>query len=329
MVWVQILKYLFLTIIAKNGPECYPAGAMKKLILIDGNAIFHRAFHALPLFKTAKGEYTNAVYGFLRMFIEIMRREKPDYVAVAFDRAAPTFRHEQYEEYKANRPPPPEQLYPQLPCLKEALEVFNVPVFEMDGYEADDIIGTITQKAEMQPDVKTIIVTGDRDALQLVTAKTHVMAPLRGISEVIEYTPDKVKEKTGLDPEQIVDYKALKGDPSDNIKGISGIGEKQAVMLLQKYHDLENIYRHLDELTEAQRKKFETGKEDAIFSKKLATIVQDVPIKIDLENCHPKKAQYKKVKELFDRLEFKTLLKQIESLKDFIEPDEAAQQSLF
>ena len=196
---------------------------MKKLLLIDGNAIFHRAFHALPLFKTKSGEYTNAVYGFLKMFIEIVKREKPEYVAVAFDRAAPTFRHLEYKEYKATRAAPPEELYPQLPRLKEVLETFNIQMFELDGYEADDIIGTIAEIAGKDPEIHTLILTGYRDTLQLVTSKTHVVAPLKGVSEVIEYTPSTVKERTGLKPDQIVDYKALKGDASDNIKGVADV----------------------------------------------------------------------------------------------------------
>ncbi len=302
---------------------------MKKLLLIDGNAIFHRAFHALPLFKTSKGEYTNAVYGFLKMFIEIMKREKPEYVAVAFDRAAPTFRHLEYKEYKATRSAPPVELYPQLPRLKEVLGTFNVAMFEMDGYEADDIIGTIAEKAEADPEIHTLILTGDRDTLQLVTTKTYVVAPLKGVSEVIEYTPAMVKEKTGLRPDQIVDYKSLKGDPSDNIKGVGGIGDKTAVELLQKYDHLENIYEHLDELTPAQRKKLEEGEKDAELSKRLATILRDVPIEVRLEECHFTRAPFEKAKKLFETLEFKTLLKNIDTLKELVEPEEKAQQSMF
>jgi DNA polymerase-1 len=302
---------------------------MKKLLLIDGNAIFHRAFHGLPLFKTSKGEYTNAIYGFLRMFIEIVKREKPEYVAVAFDRAAPTFRHEEYKEYKANRSAPPEELYPQLPGLKEALAVFNVPIFELDGYEADDIIGTIATKAEADPEIHTLILTGDRDALQLVTGKTHVVAPVKGVSEVLEYTPAMVKEKTGLTPDQIIDYKSLKGDTSDNIKGVDGIGEKGAVELLQKYGNLENIYKHLDELSPGIRKKLAEGEKDAEFSKRLATIVKDVPIRVELEECRFTKAPFPKAKALFEKMEFRTLLKQIDTLKELIEPETKAQQSMF
>ena len=302
---------------------------MKKLLLIDGNAIFHRAFHALPLFKTSQGEVTNAVYGFLKMFIEMVKRETPVYVAVAWDRAAPTFRHVEYKEYKATRSAPPEALYPQLPRLKEALQIFNISMFELDGYEADDIIGTIAHKAESDPEIHTLILTGDRDTLQLVTNKTHVIAPVKGVSEVIEYTPEMVKQKTGLTPDQIVDYKALKGDASDNIKGVPGIGEKTAVELLQKYQHLEGIYQHLQELSPALRKKLEDGEKDAELSRRLATIIREVPIDIQLENCLFVPAPYQKAKQLFEMLEFKTLLKNIDTLKEVVQPDEKAQQTMF
>jgi len=302
---------------------------MKKLLLIDGNAIFHRAFHALPLFKTKSGEYTNAVYGFLKMFIEIVTREKPEYVAVAFDRAAPTFRHVEYKEYKATRAAPPEELYPQLPRLKEVLETFNIQMFELDGYEADDIIGTIAEIAGKDPEILTLILTGDRDALQLVTPKTWVVAPVKGVSEVIEYTPEMVKEKTGLNPNQIVDYKSLKGDASDNIKGVPGIGEKTAVELLQKYEHLEGIYKHLNELTPGQRKKLEEGEKDAEQSRRLATIIRNVPIEVHLEACRLIRATHEKAKKLFETLEFKGLLKLLDTLKELVEPEEKAQQSMF
>lgn len=302
---------------------------MKKLILIDGNAIFHRAFHALPLFKTSKGEYTNAVYGFLKMFFEILRRQRPDYIAVAFDRAAKTFRHIEYEQYKATRPPPPEELYPQLPRLKEVLNALKVSIFELDGYEADDILGTISAKAAIEPDILTIIVTGDKDAFQLVTEKTQVLVPIKGISETAEYNSSKVKEKTGLLPEQIVDFKALKGDPSDNIKGINGIGEKQAVALLQKYHNLENIYQHLAELTPAQQKKFKEGRQQALFSKKMATIVRSVPINFQLEQCRYRQVSYEDIKIILENLEFKTLIKQFNNLNNTFKQNQAVQQTLF
>ena len=243
--------------------------------------------------------------------------------------------HADYKEYKANRSAPPDELYPQLPRLKEALQVFNVAMFELDGYEADDIIGTLAEKAESNPQMHTLILTGDRDAFQLVTAKTHVIAPVKGVSEVATYTPAFVHEKTGLRPDQIVDYKALKGDPSDNIKGVPGIGEKGAVDLLQKYGHLENIYAHLEELSPGMRKKLEVGEQDSIFSKKLATIIKDVPLEMHLENCRLTRAPYEKARAIFETCEFKSLLKQLEgeTLKDLIEPQpvekKEEQQAMF
>ncbi|HLG25263.1 MAG TPA: 5'-3' exonuclease H3TH domain-containing protein, partial [Candidatus Gracilibacteria bacterium] len=226
---------------------------MKKLILIDGNAILHRAYHSLPPFSTSSGEVTNAIYGFMRMLLDIYKKARPQYLGIAWDRKAPTFRHVEYKEYKATRAAPPDDLYPQLPRLKELLDAFNIPQLEKDGYEADDILGTLAHKAEQENDLQTIIVTGDKDAFQLVTEKTHVLTPVKGISEIVMYDPIKVKEKMGVTPDQIVDYKAICGDASDNIKGVNGIGPKQCTTLLEKYKTLDGIYEHLDELSETQR----------------------------------------------------------------------------
>ncbi|MFA5829796.1 MAG: 5'-3' exonuclease H3TH domain-containing protein [Candidatus Gracilibacteria bacterium] len=291
---------------------------MPKLILIDGNAIFYRAFHALPLFKSSKGEFTNAIYGFLKMTFQILKQENPEYIAIAFDCAEKTHRHIEYEEYKAQRKPPPPELYPQLPRLKQGLEIMNIALFELPGYEADDIIGTLATEAEKK-DFQTLIVTGDKDAFQLVTDKIQVRVPISGLSTVIDYTPAKIKEKMGLIPAQIVDYKALKGDPSDNIKGINGIGDKQAVDLLQKYEHLENIYAHIDELTPSQRQKFEDGRKDALFSKKLATIVREVPIDLDFEKCRFQKVPYTKMKAYLEEIEFRGFLNKMMEFKDFVD----------
>ncbi len=302
---------------------------MKKFILIDGNAIFHRAFHALPLFKTSSGEYTNAVYGFLKMLIEIIKREKPEYIAVAFDHKEKTLRKLEYDAYKAQRSAPPEQLYPQLPRLKELLEVLKIKHYELQGYEADDLLGTFATVAQKLPDLEVVIVTGDKDALQLVNEKVRVVAPLKGISEVIDYTPEMVKEKTGLTPSQIVDYKALKGDTSDNIKGVQGIGEKTAVEMLQKYGTLESIYNHLTELSAGVQKKLEAGKDDAIFSKRLATLICDAPIEMHLEECLSQKIPASELRTMLEKLEFKGLLKQVDTLVELVQPVEPSQQSMF
>jgi DNA polymerase-1 len=302
---------------------------MKKFILIDGNAIFHRAYHSLPPFKTSKGEITNAIYGFMRMLIDLYLKEKPDYLGIAWDKAKKTFRHEEFEEYKAHRKEAPEDLFPQLPRLKEILDAFNVPQLELEGYEADDIIGTIALKAEKEPETNVVIVTGDKDTFQLVDDKIKVMTPITGITKVAIYDPSKVKEKLGIRPDQIVDYKALMGDPSDNIPGIPGIGEKQALDLLKKYGTLENIYKHLDELTTTQQKKFTEGRQTGELSKRLATIVTDVPVEYDIDKYVTHDISYDKAEKLFTELEFKSLLKKLDELQDVLKPPGIEQQSMF
>ncbi len=294
---------------------------MKKLILIDGNAILHRAYHSLPPFKTSKGEVTNAIYGFLRMLIDIYKKEKPDYLGIAWDRKAPTYRHEEFKEYKATRAAPPEDLYPQLPRLKQVLETFNIPMLEMDGYEADDLLGTAAHEAEKEKDLHTLIVTGDQDAFQLVDERTQIMAPVKGISEVIIYDAKKVQEKYGIHPSQVIDYKALCGDASDNIPGVPGIGPKQAAQLLQKYGSLDGVYDHLTGLTPAQRKKLETGKESAYLSQRIATIQLNAPIDFNLDAYRTHRINYEKANELFLELEFKSLGKKLDELRDLLDPD--------
>ncbi|MBU1953652.1 hypothetical protein KKH03_01620 [Patescibacteria group bacterium] len=300
---------------------------MKKLILIDGNAILHRAYHSLPPFKTTKGEITNAIFGFLRMLIDIYIKIQPDYLGIAWDRKAPTFRHEKYAEYKATRVAPPEDLYPQLPRLKEVLKAFNIPMMEQDGFEADDLLGAAANKAEKEADLETLIVTGDQDAMQLVSDKTHIMAPIKGISEVKMFDPAAVKEKYGIRPDQIIDYKALCGDTSDNIPGVPGIGPKNATQLLRKYNDLDNIYAHLAELPDGQKAKLEAGKQSAYMSRELATIDRGAPVQFNLEDLQTHDINYPAVEKLFNELEFRTLGKKLEQLKDIIRP--AGQTSLF
>lgn len=302
---------------------------MKKFILIDGNAIFHRAYHSLPPFKTSKGEAVNAIYGFMRMLIDLYLKEKPDYLGIAWDKAKKTFRHEEFEAYKAHRKEAPDDLFPQLPRLKEILDAFNVPQLELDGFEADDIIGTIARKAEKEPDTNVVIVTGDKDTFQLVDDKIKVLTPVTGITKVAIYDPAKVKEKMGVRPDQVIDFKSLMGDPSDNIPGIPGIGEKQAIDLLTKYETLENIYEHLFELSPVQQKKFSDGRESALLSKRLATIVTDVPVAYDLEKYYTHDISYDKAKTLFEELEFKSLTAKLKDLEELLQPPKAEQQSMF
>jgi DNA polymerase-1 len=214
---------------------------MQKLILIDGNAIMHRAYHAIPPFKTSKGELINAVYGFASMLLNILNNEKPDYIAVSFDTKAKTFRHEEYVEYKATRTKAPDDFYAQIPRIKELVRTFEIPIYEIDGFEADDVLGTLSVQADKNPDLMTYIVTGDRDTFQLVTDKVNILSPIKGFQQSELFTPQKVFEKYGLKPSQIADMKGLQGDNSDNIKGVNGIGPKTANTLLDKFRSIENL----------------------------------------------------------------------------------------
>src|SRR4030042_5526145 len=268
----------------------------KRLIIIDGNAIVHRAFHALPPLKTKKGEWVNAIYGFLLAFFKAIKEFEPDYVVATFDFPAPTFRHIKYKLYKANREKAPSELYEQIPKIKELLKNFNIQIFEKQGFEADDLIGTIAQKAakkQIYPEIETIILTGDLDALQLVDKNTKVYALRKGVKDTVLYNEEKVKEKyDGLLPEQLVDFKALRGDPSDNIPGVFGVGEKTAISLIKEFNSLENLYQELREnsehskkIKESLRKKLIDYKEQAFVSKMLAQIKKDIEIDFDLGKC--------------------------------------------
>ncbi len=289
---------------------------MKTLVLIDANALVHRSFHALPPLKTKKGELVNAVYGFTSILLRILKELEPDYIITAFDLAKPTFRHLEYEEYKATRPKTPDELIHQFPIVKKVVKAFNIPIFEKEGFEADDVIGTITKKTGK--DIENIIVTGDLDTLQLVNEHTRVYTLKKGITNTVIYDPQKVKQRYGLDPKQLLDFKGLKGDPSDNIPGVPGVGEKTAIDLLKKFKTMNNLYTQLEKekvkhLSEGLRKKLLENKEQAIFSKKLATIRYDVPLKFDLKKCRTEDYDTKKVIQLFQKLNFKTLINRLPS----------------
>lgn len=285
----------------------------KKLILIDGNAIIHRAFHALPQFRTSKGDLVNAVYGFASILLNLLNNEKPDYIAVAFDLKGKTFRHERYKEYKATRVKAPDELYEQIPRIKSLVKAFKIPIFEEEGYEADDILGTLAKKAEKE-DLLTYIVTGDMDTLQLVTENTKIYGYNGKFSQPTIYDTSKVLGKHGLKPSQIIDMKALQGDSSDNIKGVEGIGPKTAKTLLQKYGTLENIYANLEEIKETTRNKLEKDKESAFLSKELVTIKTDMDMELDFNKCATHEYDEESLRKAFEELEFKSLLKR---LKEF------------
>lgn len=291
----------------------------QKFVVFDGNAIVHRAYHAMPPMTTKKGELINAVYGYSSMVLKVLTELKPDYVAVAFDMAAPTFRHKEYKEYKATRKKAPDDLYEQFERVRDVTKALNIPIFEKKGFEADDVIGTLS--CEAPKEVETIIVTGDLDELQLVNEKTKVYTMKRGFSDTILYDEQAVLEKYGFSVDKFVDYKALKGDPSDNIPGVTGVGDVSAKNLIIKYGSVENIYKHLDEITGSLKTKLEEGRESAILSKRLSQIVCDVPIKLDLKKCCTHDFDRQKVFTLFSELGFKSLLNRL--------PKEQLQQGLF
>ena len=298
--------------------------SLSKIILIDGNAIVHRSFHALPPFKTSKGELVNAIYGFASIILNILKTESPEYIAAAFDLKGPTFRHEEYKEYKATRVKAPDELYTQIPKIKELVDAFGIPIFEQEGYEADDILGTLASQAEKK-DIITYIVTGDMDALQLVTEKIKVYGYNGKFSEPTIYDVSKVLNKYGLKPSQVPDMKGLQGDSSDNIKGVAGVGPKTAKMLLQTYGNIENIYKNLGEIKETVREKLEKDKDSAFLSKKLATIIKDMDIELDLSKCKTHDYDKEKIKDIFLKFEFKSLIPRLESFQE----TEPLQPSLF
>lgn len=297
---------------------------MNRLILIDGNAIMHRAFHALPPLTSKDGEVVNAVYGFFSMFLKILQDVKPQYVVVCFDRPKPTFRQELYVGYQAHRPKMADGLSPQFGIVHEILEKAGVQIFEVDGYEADDLIGTIAFQSVQSSKLKVknlevIIVSGDRDLLQLVNSHVKVMAPIVGITNMTIFDEDAVVKKYGLKPSQFIDYKALVGDASDGYPGVTGIGPKTASEVLKKYQTFEGVYEHISELSEKVSQALATDAEQAALAKKLATIVTDVPIQFDIKKCDMKCFDTNVLKLEFKRLGFNSLLKRLEGKVDQVE----------
>lgn len=282
----------------------------KRLIVIDGNSLLYRAFFAMRYLSTSDGIPTNALYGLTTMLLRVLE-EKPDYIAVAFDTPKPTFRHEEYDGYKAQRKPVPDELKAQGPIARELIRAFNVPVIEVPGYEADDIIGAVAVEARKKG-LQTTIVTGDLDALQLVNEDVNVMTTVKGVSDTVVYDADAVRERYGIEPAQMADFKGLKGDPSDNIPGVPGIGDKTATGLLNQYGTIENLLDHLDDLPEGKVKKaLQENSELARLSKRLATIVTQLPEEIDLEQYRFREPDVDALRDLFVRLEFKTMLKRL------------------
>ncbi len=254
----------------------------KRLLIIDSNSVIHRAYHALPPLTAKSGQLVNAVYGFLLVFFKALKDFSPDFVAASFDYPAPTFRHEKYKGYKAKRPPAPENLYSQIPAVKEILNTFGVPIFEKQGFEADDIIGTIARQAprkKVLPELESVILSGDLDALQLVDSKTKVYSLRKGVKDTVLYDRDSVKEKyQGLEPGQLLDFRALRGDPSDNIPGVPGVGEKTAIQLIKEFGSLEEIYENLPLVKDKLREVLIQGKKHAFLSVVVLIILKTLKI---------------------------------------------------
>jgi len=326
---------------------------MDKLVLIDGHAILHRAFHAYPELTTSKGELINAVYGFTSILLTVLRELGPKYVAVTFDLPKPTFRHKKFEGYKAKRPEVAKELIDQIGRVHQVVETLNIPIFEVEGYEADDVIGTLARQAVLSKslrspaqkffssnrtrtskdvkysqnrdavntkkenfwqtprDLEVIIVTGDRDALQLVDNNTKVYLPARGKKPAEIIDRKKFIKKYLFEPEQLVDLKALAGDPSDDIPGVCGIGPKTATDLILKFGGLKAIYKNLDKVQDSTRSKLVKDKDSAFMSYDLARIETKVPIKLDLKKCRLSDYDKDKALKLFEELEFKSLIKRL------------------
>nr|WP_183163810.1 DNA polymerase I [Alteribacter keqinensis] len=281
---------------------------MNKLVLVDGNSVAYRAFFALPLLNTEKGIYTNAIYGFTTMILKVLEEEKPTHMLVAFDAGKTTFRHETYQEYKGKREKTPPELSEQLPYMRELLDAFRIKHYEVENYEADDIIGTLSKQASKENwEVK--VYTGDKDLLQLVDENIHVAMMKKGITNMDTYDEKLVDEKYGITPIQIIDMKGLMGDSSDNIPGVPGVGEKTALKLLKAHKTVEGVYESLDEVSGKKLKeKLEANKEQALMSKELATIMCNAPVDVSFEDTKMGEHDQEKLVALFKELEFKSLL---------------------
>lgn len=286
----------------------------KRLAIIDGKSVFYRGYYAMPSLSTKDGTPTGGVYGFAVMALEVIKRLDPDYVCVAWDKPKTNIRKrlELYPEYKAGRKPPPPDFYEQIPLLHELLDAFGWPLYELDDYEADDIMGTLAVQATAQ-DIETMLITSDLDMLQLLNLHVSVYALKKGLSNIELYHPESFTKKYGLQPNQFLDLKSLKGDSSDNIPGVPGIGEKGAIELLTQYHTLDGVYDNLVLIKDSLRKKLEAGKDLAYLSKKLAAIWTDAPLKLDLEAIGMSAHNPEKIEQVLQKLEFRTLARQLPS----------------
>lgn len=299
---------------------------MKRLVVIDGKSIFYRGYYAMPNLTTSDGTPTGGVYGFVSLSLELIKKLQPDYVAVAWDKRGTNIRRrrELYSEYKAGRKPAPEDFYAQIPILRELLEAFGWPLYELDDYEADDIMGAFATQAEARG-VETCLVTSDLDALQLVSPLTKVYAIKQGLTRVEEFTPAQFQQKYGLQTEQFLDLKALMGDNSDNLPGVAGVGQKTATRLLQQYQSLDGVYQHLDEQTGALHKKLLAGRDSAYLTRRVAEIWRDAPVTLDWAVADMADCNYQRVAEILERLEFRSLIKRLPAEMRLVntQPDES------
>ncbi len=288
----------------------------KRLVLVDGHAVVYRAYYAFPKsFVTKDGELVNAVYGFSSILLSVIKELKPTHIAVAFDMDKPTFRHQEFTDYKAHRPETEQELKDQVGRVKEVVRVLNIPIFEVEGFEADDVIGTLAKQAHGKK-IQAVIATGDQDAMQLVNGNVRVFVPGRGKQPAKLYGRKEVRERYGFNPKQMIDYKALSGDPSDNIPGIKGIGPKTASSLIDKYGSVEGVYEAVESKTiegvgKAVLEKLVLGHEDAVRSKKLATIVLDVPITLELKKCELHDYDKEKATRFFADLGFRSIVNRL------------------
>jgi len=272
---------------------------MKRLLIIDSHALLHRAYHALPPLTNSKGEPIGAIYGFASILVSTLAQVKPDYLVACFDLPKPTIRHKKFADYKAKRPKAPEDLIEQFSLIKRFLKNLDIPILEKEGYEADDVIGTVTETVSKKyKKIENIVLTGDLDTLQLINGQTKILTPKRGLSDPVYYDKKALKKKyPNLLPSQVIDYKGLKGDPSDNIPGVPGIGNKTALKLINRFKDLESLYRTIEDekklkkllkekfLSKSVLGKLKENKDQAFFSRELATIYTDIPIKFNLKNA--------------------------------------------
>ncbi len=290
-----------------------------KLLILDGNSVLHRAYYALPDWRNRSGEATAGVYGFMSMLIKALEQLKPTHLVIVFDHPSPTFRHNMYVGYQTNREKErqvSEDIWGQVDKLKQVFQLLGLPVYQVSGFEADDIIGTIAKKVKCE----VIIITGDRDLMQLVNEKVHLCMPLKGLSDMTEVDRDMVHERLGIWPEQVVDYKALVGDSSDNYPGVPGIGPKTAIQLIEQFGSFEEIYSKIQNLKSKDPNKFQISKnqiqklidgyEGGELSKRLATIKRDVPVTYDNAQCTIPNAQ--KMTEVLQELGYKSLIKRVE-----------------